>query len=53
MKIGRKGHQHAPDQLMRCWQPSKLPIDFFYCMCGANCIGNSYNDTILSWLDGN
>lgn len=28
MKIGRKGQQHKLDQLMRCWEHSKLPIDF-------------------------
>lgn len=51
-KIGRKGHQHTPDQLMRCWKPSKLPIDFFWCcMCGANCIGNSNNVMIISLLN--
>lgn len=33
MKIGRKGHQHTPDQLMRCWKPSELPIDFFGAAC--------------------
>ena len=52
MKIGRKwapAYRRSINEMLENPQNCLLIL---YCMCRANCIGNSYNVMIISLLDG-